>query len=398
MAKSEFPMIDDANTRHLKIVHVITSLDTGGAEMMLLRLAERLQEHFQQQVICLTNPGVVAKRLLAIGVPVTSLEMSSAWPNPFAIVKLAWLIRRFRPQVVQTWLYHADLLGGIASYLAGVRALAWNIRNNDLSADKTKPNTRRVVALAAKLSHWLPSRIVCCSHNAMQTHIALGYARAPFIVIPNGFDLSRFKPDSSARTSVGAELGIPADAPIIGLIARFDPQKNHAGFFEAAYQLHKQRPEVHFLLVGRGVDSGNPLIISWMHDAGVSKVTHLLGERYDMPRLTAALDIATSTSSWGEAFPNVLGEAMACGVPCVSTDAGDASWIVGDTGLIVAREDMMALARAWEALLVLPVTERAKLGEQARSRIAEIFEIGNIAAQYAELYEDLAKGHKQCAA
>lgn len=366
--------------------------------MMLLRLAERLQEHFDQQVICLTNRGVVAQRLLAIGVQVTSLELSSAWPNPLAIVRLAWQIRRFSPNVVQTWLYHADLLGGIASYLAGVRVLVWNIRNNDLSADKTKPNTRRVVALCAKLSHWLPSRIVCCSHNAMQTHIALGYARTPFVVIPNGFDLSLFKPDTFARTSVRAELGISADAPVIGLIARFDPQKNHVGFFKAAKQLHRQRPGVHFLLAGREVDANNPLIMAWMHDAGVGEVTHLLGERYDMQRLTAALDIATSTSSWGEAFPNVLGEAMACGVPCVSTDAGDASWIVGDTGRIVPRDNMVELAKAWEELLALPDIELVKLGERARSRIAEIFEIGNIAAQYTKFYEELAIGHKQCAA
>ncbi|MFM9912807.1 MAG: glycosyltransferase [Methylophilaceae bacterium] len=398
MAKPESPPPAVSNTRHIRIIHIITSLDTGGAEMMLLRLAERLQEHFDQQVICLTNPGIVAQRLQAIGVQVTSLEMSSAWPNPWAIVKLAWLIRRFRPQVVQTWLYHADLLGGIATYLAGMRALAWNIRNNDLSADKTKPNTRRVVALCAKLSHWLPKRIVCCSQNAMQTHIALGYAQDAFVVIPNGFDLQLFKPDPSARHSVRVELGIPADAPVIGLIARFDPQKNHAGFFEAAYQLHKQRPDVHFLLVGRGIDASNPLMISWMHDAGVSKITRLLGERYDIPRLTATLDIATSTSSWGEAFPNVLGEAMACGVPCVSTDAGDASWIVGDTGRIVPRDDMTALAQAWDTLLGLADNELAMLSEQARARITDTFEIGNIAVQYAKLYQELAIGHKQCAA
>lgn len=375
----------------MRVVHIITGLSTGGAEMMLLRLAEHLQGQMEQHVISLTDAGPVAEKLKAIGVPVTALGMSPKWPNPWVIVRLATQIRRLRPDVVQTWLYHADLLGGMAARLAGARALAWNIRNNDLSVDKTKASTRWVVSLAARFSRWLPARIVCCSQAAMDTHVALGYEADRFVVIPNGFDLSRFKPDPVARASVRTELNMPADAPLVGLIARFDPQKNHAGFFDAAGQLHQVRPDVHFLLAGRGVDSSNLHLMKWARGSGVEAVTHLLGERQDMSRLTAALDIA-SCSSWGEAFPNVLGEAMACGVPCVSTDAGDAALIVGDTGRIVARGDMDALARAWEALLALSGDELVALGEQARARVAENFKIAIIAGRYAKLYEELKKG------
>jgi len=113
-----------------------------------------------------------------------------------------------------------------------------------------------------------------------------------------------------------------------------------------------------------------------------------LGERADVPRLTAALDIASS-SSWGEAFPNVLGEAMSCGVPCVATDAGDAALIVGGTGLIVPRGNAAALAQAWDEMLALSHDERQALGAQARARVSECFELGAISQRYAALYREL---------
>lgn len=373
----------------MKIVHIITGLSTGGAEMMLLRLVERLRGEFHQHVISLTGHGPVGEKIASLSVPVEMLGLSRGLPNPLVLPKLAWRIRRLRPTVVQTWMYHADLLGGLAARLGGVQALAWNIRNNN--PGKIRPRTRWVVALCARLSWHVPARIVSCSWAAVDTHVALGYDPARFVVIPNGFDLTRFKPDESARRSVRDELGIPENAPIVGLIARFDPQKNHAIFFAAAGLLHRRRPDVHFLLAGRGVDSANREIARWVQEAGTGAVTHLLGERHDIPRIMAALDIA-SLSSWSEAFPNVLAEAMACGVPCVSTDVGDAAVIVGDTGRIVPKNDPVALARAWEELLSLHFWQRRSLGERARRRIAEHFEIGLIAERYAALYRELAVG------
>jgi glycosyltransferase involved in cell wall biosynthesis len=373
-----------------RIVFITTGLSTGGAEMMLLRLVERLRGEFAQEVISLSDNGPIGERIMDLGVPVTTLDLGRTLPNPLAVVQLVRHIRRLRAAVVQTWMYHADFLGGLAARLSGVRSVAWNIRNNDLSPEKTSLRTRRVVTLCAWLSKRIPARIVCCSEAAMRTHVELGYDPTRFVIIPNGFDLERFRPDPEARVSVRTELSIPRDAPLIGLIARFDPQKNHAMFFAAASLLHRRRPEVHFLLVGRGVDSTNAQVERWMRDAGTGDVAHLLGERSDVQRLTAALDLASSSSSWGEAFPNVLGEAMACGVPCVSTDAGDAALIVGDTGRIVPRDDPRELARAWQEMLSLPDERRRSLGEAARERITERFEIGAIAKRYAALYRELA--------
>lgn len=356
---------------------------------MLLRLVERLRGEFAQKVISLTENGPIGERITDLGVPVTALGLRRALPNPLAVVRLIGHIKRLRATVAQTWMYHADFLGGMAARLSGVRSVAWNIRNNDLSPEKTSRRTRQVVTLCARLSKRIPARIVCCSEAAMRTHVELGYDPTRFVIIPNGFDLERFRPDPEARVSVRTELSIARDVPLIGLVARFDPQKNHAMFFAAAGLLHRRRLDVHFLLVGRGVDSTNAQIERWMHDAGIGSVTHLLGERGDIQRLTAALDLASS-SSWGEAFPNVLGEAMACGVPCVTTDAGDAALIVGDTGLVVPRDDPAELARAWEEMLSLPIERRRALGDAGRQRIAERFEIGAIAKRYAALYRALA--------
>ena len=359
--------------------------------MMLLKLLERLDSaRFSPHVISLTSLGEIGSRIQALDIPVEALGMQpGSIPSPITFARLVQRLKAIKPDVMHTWMYHADLVGGLAARLAGVPAIAWNIRYSNLSRDHTKWSTRAVAHLCAKASRWIPDRIVCNSQTARAIHISIGYDPRHFVILPNGFDLSRFYPDTSSRHAVQTELGIPDSARLIGLIARFDPQKNHQGFFEAAGQLHRQMPEVHFLLAGMDIDEKNPLIRKWVQRYGIAEVTHLLGLRQDISRLTAALDVASS-SSYGEAFPNVLGEAMACGVPCVVTDVGDSAYIVGDTGRVVAPGDMIGLAAAWAQLLAMPDTERRALGQRARARVAEHFEIGAVVKQYEAFYEELA--------
>ncbi|MEW6589794.1 MAG: glycosyltransferase [Pseudomonadota bacterium] len=373
----------------MRIVFIITGLSTGGAEMMLLKVLARLdRQRFAPHVISLTTRGELASRIAALGIPLDAVGLKPSLSGLSGFFRLVRLLKRLNPDVVHTWMYHADLLGGLAARLAGAKAVAWGIRNSNLDKDKTRRCTRWVVAACARLSSWLPVRIVSCSQQARAVHVALGYDAAKMTVIPNGFDLARFKPDAAARVSLRTELGLAADTPLVGLIGRFDPQKNHAGFFEAAGLLHCRLPDVHFVLAGQGVDAANPALAAAMAHAGVAAYTHLLGLRDDMPRVMAALDVLAS-SSYGEAFPNVLGEAMACGVPCVVTDVGDSAYIVGDTGRVVASGDMAGLALGLEELLAMPATEKALLGERARARVAEHFEIGKVVQQYADFYEDL---------
>lgn len=356
---------------------------------MLLKLLERLdRKHFSPHVISLTTLGEIGPRIAALGIPVEAMGMKPGLPSPMGFLRLMRMIRRVKPDVVHTWLYHADLLGGLAARLAGISAIGWCIRNSNLDKDKTKFSTRAVVGLCARLSTWIPSKILSCSEEARRVHVALGYAAEKMRVVPNGFDLARFKPDGDARSAVRAELGLAGSTPLVGLISRFDPQKNHAGFFEAAGRLYRRMPHVHFVLAGQGIDRNNAALMQAINKAGVLANTHLLGLRSDIPRLMAALDVLAS-SSYGEAFPNVLGEAMACGVPCVVTDVGDSAYIVGDTGRVVASGDMINLAAALEDLLALPPAVKAALDERARARVAAHFEIGRVVQQYENFYESL---------
>lgn len=372
-----------------RIVFIITGLSTGGAEMMLFKVLERLdRQRFTPHVISLTTLGELAPRIAALGIPVDAVGMKPGLPSPAGFFRLVRLLKRLNPDVVHTWMYHADFLGGLATRLAGISSLGWCIRNSNLDRDKTKFTTRVVVGLCASMSKWVPSQILSCSEKARQVHVARGYTAEKMVVVPNGFDLTRFRPDSHARQTIRSELGLEADTPLVGLIGRFDPQKNHAGFFDAAGLLHRRMPQVHFVLAGQGIDMNSAALMQAITREGVLANTHLLGLRDDIPDLMAALDVLAS-SSHGEAFPNVLGEAMACGVPCAVTDVGDSAYIVGDTGRVVAPGDMAGLAVALEELLALPPLEKGVLGERARARVAEHFEIGGVVRKYEDFYETL---------
>ena len=373
----------------IKILQIITGLDVGGAELSLFRLLSRLGPSYRSQVVSLTNVGDIGKQIQEFGIPVHALGMKPGMPNPFALIRLAGMIKKLQPDLVHTWMYHANLIGGLAARMAGFPAVAWAIRNGNLPVDKTKWTTRAVMRTGAKLSRRLPDRIISCSQAARTIHIALGYDESRFIIIPNGFDLSRFRADPKGRLEVRKELCISSKTFVVGFVARFDPQKNHRVFFEAAGILHANRPDIHFVLIGNGINADNFRVAEWSKNNGVEKVVHLLGLREDVPRLTASFDVATSCS-WSEAFPNAVGEAMACGVPCVVTDVGDSAYIVGETGLIVKPGDPNALAASWLKLVALPFERRLALGEQARKRIAENFELGSVVNRYEALYDELA--------
>jgi glycosyltransferase involved in cell wall biosynthesis len=211
-------------------------------------------------------------------------------------------------------------------------------------------------------------------------------------VIPNGFDLSRFRPHAEARLRLRKHLGLASDAEVIGMIARFMPgEKDHATFLEAAARLRRRRAGVHFLLCGRGMSSDNVKLVAEISGRGLTESVHLLGERDDIPEVTAALDVAT-LASLVEGFPNVVGEAMACGVPVVATDVGDCREIIGDAGIVVPPRDPEALAEAWRNLLEAGREGRERIGLRGRERVAELYELGKIVRQYEDLYEELARG------
>jgi glycosyltransferase involved in cell wall biosynthesis len=377
-------------------MHVITGLGVGGAEVMLHRLLEASnREADAHEVVSLTELGEIGGRLLALGVPTVALGMRRSGvrlPDPVRVLRLARLMRAFRPDVVQTWLAHADLLGGIAARVARVPRVVWGIHNSTIDPIRTRRTTQWTVAACARLSRSIPDVIVSVSRAARDVHVAAGYDPSKFVLIPNGFDLAQYRPDPEARAGARAELGLPPEAVVIGLPARFDPQKDHANFVRAAARLAARRPCARFVLCGLDTGAENAELAGLLAAHRLRDRFHLLGRRDDMPRVLNALDIASLSSAFGEAFPLAIGEAMACGVPAVVTDLGDCAHLLGDTGRVVPPRDPAALADAWEALVALGPEGRRALGLAARERVATHFALPRIAEQYAALYRRAAAG------
>ncbi len=369
----------------MRVLHVITALNGGGAEMMLHHLLRASDPEMTQEVVSLTDRGIVGDQIEQLGVRTHALGMRRV-PSPARMLRLVRLIDDFRPDVVQTWMYHADLLGGLAARLAGGARIFWGLHNGTLDSRKTRRTTRWTVALCARLSHRIPDGIVSVSRAARDLHVRSGYDARKFVFIPNGFDLAQFRPSVVTRREVRQELRLDEAATVIGLIARVDPQKDHATFIRAAALVARRRTDVRFLLCGDGATPENGDLFRTISETGLPDRFLLLGRRRDVPRIMNAIDVGTLSSAYGEAFPLAIGEAMASGVPCVVTDLGDCAHLVGDTGRVVRPRDAEALARALDELVAIGPEGRRRLGVAARERIAEHFSLPRIVEAYAALY------------
>ncbi len=354
---------------------------------MLVKLLSRLHNQtIDAGVVSLKSRGPISDEIEALGVSVWHLSLKRLWYLPYAIVKLARIVRRFQPNVIQGWMYHGNLAALVARHFAYRRSrLIWGVRQTLYDLRREKLGTRLTIQLGAKLSG-LPDAILFNSETARTQHEVAKYITTNAIVIDNGFDINVYQPDSLARFELRKELKLNPTAPLIGLVARFHPMKSHETFLRAAEIIAERIPEVHFILVGRGVEPSNPFFASWKNMSSLDNRLHLLGERNDIPRLTAALDIASISSSWGEAFPNAIGEAMSCGVPCVATNVGDVKRIIADTGVVVPIGDSGAMAKAWEKLFLGSQTERFNLGMAARTRVLVNFSLERIADYYSQFY------------
>jgi glycosyltransferase involved in cell wall biosynthesis len=379
----------------IRVAHVVTGLHTGGVEVMLERLLMTQGPKVQPVVISLTDIGAVGQRLVANGVDVRALGLKRGqFPNLRRWWRLVQMLREYKPDVVHTSMTHSDLIGGLAARVAGVPAVMWGIHLSNLDPKMNSRTTLLTLRVNALLSHLVPKRIACVAERARQAHVGLGYAAKKFVVIPNGYDMAVYQPDDAARASVRAELGLAPDTPLVGVVGRFDVLKNHQGFCEAMGHLQALRPGTHALLAGADIDAHNTQLAGWLQAHGVQAVCHLLGPRTDIPRLMASLDVLL-LPSWGEAFPNVVGEAMSSGVPCVVTDVGDAGLMVGDTGRMVAVGDMRGLAQAAAALLALPPLELALLRRRVAQSARERFDLKVVAqrvfGQYLGMLDDLRR-------
>ncbi|CAB3741455.1 glycosyltransferase family 4 protein [Achromobacter denitrificans] len=380
------------STRTLRVLHVITGLGQGGAESVLFRLATYPEAGVEHTVISLTDEGIYGERLRAAGVAVRALGMKRGRVTLGGFMELRRLIADARPDAVQTWMYHADLIGGLAARLAGVRAIAWGIRNSGEHLERSSRSARLVLRACALLSGRVPKAIVCAAQKAAQRHADKGYRRDRLVVISNGYDLSRYTPDAAARARARAEWGVVGDAPVIGCVARWDPLKDHANLLRAVAALVRDGRDagLRCVLIGRGMTADNPELGALIDRLGLRERLVLAGPSDDVPAAMNGLDLHV-LSSCAEGFPNVVAEAMACGVYCVVTDVGDAAYIVGDTGVVVPAEQAEALARGIEtALREVAARGRERAGEPARARVLEHFDLARMVQSYIAVWRRIS--------
>ena len=371
----------------VRVLHIITGLGTGGAETMLFRLISTLESSaFRNSVVSLMDEGTFGPLLRQAGVPVRCLALGHSRAGPRSLLQLWKLIGEVNPDVILAWMYHANLAATLSGLGRRRRVpVIWGVRRSLEGMEKEGRSTRLALAAGKALS-FQPSRIIYNSRVSARQHEAYGYPADKTVVIPNGFDTEHFRPDPVLRTRVRAELGIDEATPLVGVVGRYHPAKDHENFLRAAHLVAREHPEVRFLLAGRETDTAAALQ-RLIADLELSGRVHAIGERRDVPAIMCGLDVLVS-SSRTEGFPNAVGEAMACGVPCVVTDVGDSAWIVADTGRVVSPGAPAALARGIGELLHAGVAARRHFGAAARERVLANLSLEEVGRCYESLLLD----------
>lgn len=352
---------------------------------MLTRLiSARGQGKVRHMVVSMMDEGVFGRDIRAQGVQLHALGMHRGSPSFAGLLKLVHLLRKHNPDVLITWLYHADLIGFIAGTWVGVRKKFWNLRCSNMTNDNRSILSRMMMWALICLSPCL-NKVIVNSKAGQRHHMALGYRPRGWKIIPNGVDLNQFQPAPSARSQLRDEIGAPEDALLIGHVARCHPMKDYTTLLDALEKVAEHNPSSHFVLVGKDVNLSNPFFAEKNNQQVFGGRIHLLDSRNDIPKIMAGLDILVQSSAYGEGSPNSVIEAMACSVPCVVTDVGDTAVIVDNTGWVVAPSDVDGLAEALLDGLRLTDVERQELGKAARKRIEEHYNIDAVVAQYHAL-------------
>ncbi len=370
----------------MKVIHIISGLNRGGAESILFSLvsSSSLSNH---TIISMTDEGIYGAKLRNCGANVHALGMTKGFNSLGSLYRLYRLIKKNNPDVVQTWMYHADFIGGIIAKLAGVQSVVWGIHSTRLDLNFRSLPTVFISLINGVLSHWLPSAIVCCSKTSAQVHQSKLYRADRFEVIPNGYDLAVLKPNIKLRQSLRDKWEVPANENLLGSIARWHPMKDHKSLFKSLVIMKKNGLFLRCALVGDGMIEKNGELMQLINDFDIQSNIILLGPRDDIPAVMNAIDINV-LSSYVEAFPNVVAEAMACGTPCVVTDVGDTALIAGDTGWVVPPRDSTKLAEGiTEALKTVEREGKETIGLKCRNRIANNFSVEIMLKNYKNLWE-----------
>ena len=360
--------------------------------MLLRLLRHEASVGLRHEVLSLIRGGSLESSFRAAGVKVHSLGMRRGIPTLGAALGLRRRVARVAPDLLVGWLYHGNLAASFATRGFGSRPpVVWNIRHSpdDLSAERWL--TARLIRFGARGSGKVRA-VVYNSSTSARLHERLGYDVSNSQILPNGFDVERFAPSAEARRDLRRRLKLGEDAVIVGRIGRYHTMKGFELFLEAVSRPILERPEAHVLLAGRGVDPSNPGLAAAIEGHDLRERVHLLGPQEGLEHLLSGLDLLCSSSLFGEGFPNIVAEAMACGIPCVVTAVGDSAFLVGNEGRVVDPGDAKSLREALEEVLDLSGDQRRAMGLGGRRRVVEKFSSHRVFPQYVEVWRRAMMG------
>lgn len=368
----------------MQILHIISGLGDGGAEAVLFRLCQFDKQH-KHTVISLTDKDKYGSMLNEIGVDVYALKIINNKRKLRSFIKLYKLIKQLKPDIVQTWMIHADLIGGVIARFAGIKNIFWGIHHSKLEGGRLISQIGR---LNAFLSHFIPRKIIYCAEKSRKLQESIGFNKAKGTVINNGYNTEEFIPKQSLGTKLRKDLKISNSAFLIGHVGRYDPLKDLPTLFKSFAVLSNLSFDFSVVLAGTNLDKENEELSNLINKYKLNEYIYLLGRRDDIPAIMNGIDILV-LSSTTEAFPNVINEAMACGTPCISTDVGDSSLIIDETGWIVPVKDFRSIADA-----VLKASEEKDFNQNAwkqrknscQQRIVNNFNIQRMVMQYENLW------------
>ena len=372
----------------MQVIHIITGLQRGGAETLLSNLCKFDTQHIHTIISLSELKDSESVLNDQPNVCVYSLNFPNGKIRLSGLFKLYKLIKQIKPDMVQTWMIHADMIGGIVARLAGVKNIFWSVHYTNLVKGRSKKSTILLTKINAFLSYFIPKKIIYCAEKSREVQESLGFKKTKGVVIQNGYDVESFIENTSLGLKFRNELGIRPEAFVIGHVGSYDPLKDQETLIKSLGYLDQKGINFNAIFVGKKLDSSNDNLIKLIKDNGLTKRIHLLGIRNDISAIMNGIDVFM-LSSVSEAFPNVLNEAMACETPCITTDVGDAAIIVGDTGWIVSPQDAKALAKS-----SIKALEEKKLYHESwkqrkkacRERIIENFSFEKMIKKYKEVW------------
>lgn len=379
----------------VRLLLITRSLNYGGSERQVVALAKGLRKRGAfVTVATFYSGGPLRREIESAGVLVESLEKRARWDVLGFLGRLIRLVRRIQPTILHGYLPTSNILTVFIKPFCSSTKIVWGLRASNMELERYGYVDQIQSWVERKLSHFA-DLIVVNSHAGFDFAARRGFPQDKMVVIPNGIDVDRFCPDTSARQRIRQAWGVADDQHLIGLVGRLDPMKGHDTFIKAAALLSRGRDNITYICVGDGPEAFKQKLVALSKEMGLDHRLIWVSASDDVGAIYNALDLVTSCSSYGEGFSNVIGEAMACGRPCVVTDVGDAKRIVGDTGYIVAPGNPAALASTWQEALDANDSEKARRSQMARKRVVEQFSLERLIEETSGVLETAVKTERK---